>query len=83
MGGQFSGTFVSFLAGHCLVSRRNPIRRREFTLPSAAMATVDELAAIGFPQAEHLLSRLPLDMLIPLCVGNVGLGMAPMFKAHT
>jgi hypothetical protein len=51
-------------------ARSKLIRRREFTFPSAAMTPGGELAVLGFPPAEHLLSRL-LDMLISVSVGKL------------
>jgi hypothetical protein len=61
---------VGLVACNRLVGRSNLIRRREFTFPPAAMTTVGELAILGFPQAEHLLSRL-LYMLISVSVGKL------------
>jgi len=72
---HFDNAFVSFVAGQRVVGGSKLIHRRELTLPTAAMTTVDNLASLGFSQSEHLISRL-LDMPTSVCSGTAEWEMA-------
>ena len=66
---------------HCLVHCYRLIRCHEFAFPAARMASVDELAIIGFSYTEHRLYRLPSIAYISF--GVPAIGMALTFEALT
>ena len=74
-----SAAFVGLVTRNCLIGCCGLIGSHQFAFPAARLATVHELAVLGFSEAERKLSRT----LNRVCILLRDFGMARLLEART